>query len=332
MTKSKTKVVKTFNNPKTGLVGIKELQKQLPDVAEEDIKKSLEAVDAYTLHKPVRRNIERRRVIVNGIDEQWAADLADLLRLVKDNDGFRYLLTVIDIFSKQAWAVPLKNKDAKTVASAFEKIFTTSKRTPLKLQTDDGKEFFNKDVQSLFNKYNIHHFSTPSELKAVVVERFNRTLKERMYKYFETTQSFRYLDELQTLLDNYNNTYHSSIKMKPNDVTPENEGQVFQNLYGDDDTSDKKPKYMVGDYVRISNAKHVFGKSYEGNWSIEVFKITEVQDTKPITYKIEDLMGEEIIGSFYTEELQKVQKPKEFRIESVLRRRTKNGKKEVLVK
>jgi hypothetical protein len=324
----KKNIEKVYTNPKTGFVGINELQKQLPDVPPEEIKKQLEGVEAYTLHKPVRRNFERRRVMVNGIDEQWSADLADMSRLAKDNDGFRYLLTVIDIFSKHAWAIPLKNKDAKTTAYAFEKIFKESKRIPQKMQTDDGKEFFNKEVKALFEKHDIHLFSTFSELKAVVVERFNRTLKERMYKYFESVQSFRYIEVLPELLDNYNNSYHSSIKMKPTEVTEKNSGQVYKNLYPESDEQPKPAKFKVEDNVRISNAAHIFSKSYEGNWTIEIFTISEVQDTTPPTYKIVDLMDEAIEGTFYTEELQKVTKPSVFRIEKVLKK--KNN--EVLVK
>eukprot|EP00732_Lithocolla_globosa_P002486 Lithocolla_globosa_v1_NODE_1648_length_2420_cov_156.284144.p1 type:complete len:277 gc:universal NODE_1648_length_2420_cov_156.284144:1493-663(-) len=230
MVKSKTakQIREAYTNPESGLSGI---TKKFPDVDTEDIKKSLEAVDAYTLHKLVKKNFERRKVYVNGIDKQWQADLVDMSRHAKVNDNYKFLLTVIDVFSKHAWGIPLKNKTAKSVVNAFTEIFEESGRVPQKIQTDDGSEFFNKDIKALFDKYNIHLFSTNSELKATIVERFNRTLKEKMFKYFELTQSFRYLDALPTLLKNYNNSYHSSIKMKPTEVTESNSSEVCKNLY-----------------------------------------------------------------------------------------------------
>ena len=145
-----TKIRKAYENPATGLKSLAEIQKQVSTpkhkVSIDDVKNALSGTDSYTLNKPATRSFDRRKVLVSGIDKQFQADLVDMQRLTKDNDNIKYLLTVIDVFSKFAWAVPLKNKQGVTVASALDIIFKD--RRPKKLQTDDGKEFFNNDVQA----------------------------------------------------------------------------------------------------------------------------------------------------------------------------------------
>eukprot|EP00732_Lithocolla_globosa_P000137 Lithocolla_globosa_v1_NODE_27_length_9260_cov_179.654861.p2 type:complete len:375 gc:universal NODE_27_length_9260_cov_179.654861:3496-4620(+) len=347
---TKADITSAYEDPKKGFIRPELLKKQLKDegkeISIEKLEDKLEGVDTYTLNKPAKKNFQRRRVYVGGIDEQWQADLVDMTRFAKENDGYKFILTVIDVLSKYAWAVPMKNKTGPETAKAFKSIFTSPSerivrdgdyREPEKIQTDDGKEFYNKDVKELFNKHQIELFSTGNETKASIIERFNRTLKEKMYKLFDVNQNFRYIDDLQDLLDNYNSTYHSSIKMKPIDVNDETEEEAYSNLYGDDAYLDQiYPELKVGNYVRIANARHIFGKSFEGLWSIEVFKVSEVQDTDPPTYKIEDLLKEPIVGSFYEEELQKVKKPTKNRIEKIVKRRTvpkgRGQQKQVLIK
>ena len=174
--------------------------------------------DAYTLHNPARRHFKRRRVIAGGLRQQWQADLVDLSKLKEDKDGMTFLLTVIDVFSKVAWCVPTKNMSAASLVSMLD--ITFSKGWPQTLQTDKGLEFLNKSVQALLKKYGIHHFSTHNaETKASVVERFNRTLKTRMWRYFTKHQTWRYIDVLQDLVQSHNNTPHRSIGMAPSQVS-----------------------------------------------------------------------------------------------------------------
>lgn len=132
------------------------------------------------LHKPARRHFIRRRVVIKGLDDLWQADLVEMIPYNRENNKHNYLLTVIDTFSKYAWAVPLKNKSASSATAAMKSISDSSHRMPENLQTDDGKEFFNKIFQDLMRTHNINHYSTYSTLKASIVERFNRTLKEKM--------------------------------------------------------------------------------------------------------------------------------------------------------
>ena len=250
----------------------------------------------------------------------------------KDNKGFRYLLTVIDVMSKYAWAVPLKDKTGKSVVAAFEKIMKESDRKPIKLWVDKGKEFYNKVMNEFLKENHIDRYSTESELKAAVIERFNRTLKTIMWKYFTAKQTFRYVDVLDQLLKTYNNKMHTTIRMAPTDASkPENETELFDRLYPEKVQTKVKAKFSVGDRVRISKYKTLFAKGYWPNWTEEVFVITEVRPTVPVTYKLNDWQNEPVYGSFYERELQKANQ-EVFIIEKVIRRRTKNGHKEVYVK
>ena len=228
------------------------------------------------------------------------------------NDGYTFLLLVIDTFSKYGYLIPLKNKKGKTVANALKDIF--KKRKPGKLWTDKGKEFYNKDVKDLVELY-----STENEEKSSIAERWVRTIKEKMWKYFTDNNTYNYINVLPDLVKDYNNTVHSSTKLTPIDASKKkNELTVWRNLYPD---RYKKynitPKFSVGDEVRITKKKKVFEKGYTTRWTEEIFTIKEIRDTNPITYKLTDLKGEEIEGTFYEPELQKTEQ-QIYRIEKVI--------------
>ena len=240
---------------------------------------------------------------------------------VSFNDGYKFLLLVIDIFSKYGWITPLKNKDGKTVSKAFEEIF--KERRPEKMWTDKGREFYNKTVKKLFEEEpKIELYSTENEEKSSIVERWIRTMKEKMWKYFTDKNTNRYIDILQDLVEDYNNTKHSSIKMTPIEGSKkENELTVWRNLYPKRyEIHDFNPKFSVGDKVRMSKKKTIFEKGYTTRWTEEIFVITKIKRTNPITYKIADLNGEEIDGTFYEPELQKTRQ-QVFRIEKVLEKK-----------
>ena len=232
----------------------------------------------------------------------------------KYNDGYTFLLLVIDIFSKYGWVIPLKNKEGKTVAEALKNIF--EERKPEKLWTDKGTEFYNKDVKKLIEIY-----STENEEKSSVVERWIRTMKEKMFKYFTENNTYNYIEALPELVEDYNNTVHSSTKLTPIDASKEkNELTVWRNLYPDRyKTNRLNPKFSVGDEVRISKKKKVFEKGYTTRWTEEIFTIKEIRETNPITYILEDLQGEKIKGTFYEPELQKTEQ-QVFRIEKIIKK------------
>ena len=284
---------------------------------------------AEELHKPVRRKFERRRVIVGGIDKIWAADLVDMSAFSRDNRGFKFILSIIDVFSKYGWLVPLKDKKGATVRDVFRKVF--KERVPEKLWTDKGKEFYNRDLKQLLLEHGIDLYSTENEEKSSVVERWNRTMKERMFKYFSANSTRSYLPILDDLVRQYNTTRHSSIKMTPVDASlKKHEAKVYWNLYGDLPPM-QAPKFRIGEKVRITKKKGVFEKGYTPRWTEEVFEISQVLPTQPPTYRLKASDGEEIEGSFYESELQRTDQ-EIFRIEKILRRRTRGGIKEIFVK
>ena len=253
--------------------------------------------------------------MVSGIDKIWAADLADLSALKEENQGVNFLLLVIDTFSKYGWIIPLKDKKGETVAKALKQIFKEGRR-PDKLWTDKGREFYNKDVKDLVELY-----STENEEKSSIVERWIRTMKDKMWKYFTDNNTYNYMSVLPDLLEDYNNTVHSSTKFSPTDASKEeNELTVWRNLYPDRLKINRlTPKFSVGDLVRITKKKKVFEKGYTTRWTEEIFTIKEIRDTNPITYKLSDLQGEEIKGTFYEPELQKTEQ-QIYRIEKIIKK------------
>lgn len=307
------------------------------DITLSDVKKWLSSRDSYTLHRQVKRKFTRNRILVYGIDEQWEIDLADLSSLKENNEGYTFLLTCIDTLSKFAWVEPLRNKTASSIVKAFKNILSKG-RKPGRVRSDKGSEFVNNEFQKLLKQEGIDYFSSQNEdIKCAIVERFNRTLKSRMWRYFTDKGTFVWVDILPYLVRNYNNTVHRSIKMKPSDVKDSNEVQVWNNLYPNYET--RKQYHIIfkkGDYVRISKFRQKFDKGYVPQWSEEIFKVYKVVAKKPEPlYKISDLKDEPIEGSFYKQELQKIEfkKNRSYKIEKVLdRRQLKQGRKQLFVK
>ena len=277
---------------------------------------------ANELHKPVRHKFLKRFVFVRNVDDVWGADLIDVQKLAKKNSGFRYILMIIDVFSKYGWAAPLKNKSGPEVESALRKIFKKDK--PLKLWVDNGKEFYNQDVYKLLKENGTEMYSTNNDEKCSTIERWNRTIKTQLWRYFSANGTRKYTDVLQPLIDKYNSTKHRSIGMTPSDARkPSNYQQVFKNLYFKKvQARNYKPKYAIGDKVRITIAKNIFEKGYTVNWSDKIYTVTQVLKTLPPTYKIRD-DREELEGTFYQPELQKTTEDT-FRIEKVLRWKRKD--------
>jgi transposase InsO family protein len=296
------------------------------------VRKFLQEQDTYTLHKPVRRRFPRRRTYAKGIDDLFQADLVDVSNISQHNDGYRYILTCIDVFSKMAWAIPLKSKSANEVTSAFEKILAD--RRCNMLQTDKGTEWLNSKFQSMLRNNGIKFYTSENEeLKASVVERFNRTLKERMWRYFTYKNTRRFLDILPDLIHSYRHSYHRSIKMVPADVDKSVEDLVRRHLYPVKLKKKLKYKFSVGDKVRIAMQKVPFTKAYTGQWSEEIFVVKMCNPTLPVTYSIQDQAGEDIKGKFYEDELQKITKSdSEYIVEKILKTRKRGGIIEYFVK
>ena len=170
-------------------------------------------------------------------------------------------------------------------------------------------------------------------MKASIVERFNRTLKERMWRYFTYSKDYKYIDILDDLVNSYNNTYHRSIKCIPNSVNKKNSAQVFLNLYGYNNDNKITFKYSIGDHVRLAKNKRMFEKGYTNNWTREIFIINKQIINQQPTYEIKDLNDEIILGKFYEKEIQKIyiNNKKDYEIDQIIKTRTKNNKKEYFV-
>lgn len=269
------------------------------------------------LHKPARRNFKRRRVIIKGLDDLWQADLADFKLYARENRGYKYILIVIDSFSKYLWTEPLKTKSASEVKDAMTKILKQG-RSPRNLQTDAGKEFYNQSFKSLMQKHDVNHYSTYSVKKASIAERVIRTLKEKLYREFSLRGNYNWVTILDDLTKQYNEAKHRTIGMKPKHVTSNT--NLLSTVYNRPKIAGKQ-KFSLNDVVRISKYKSVFDKGYTPNWSTELFKIIKVQLTNPTTYLLEDMSGRPIRGSFYQEELQKAKHHDVYLVEKVLRRK-----------
>ena len=199
-----------------------------------------------------------------------------MINIAKYNRGYRYLLTVVDVFSKHAWVQTVKNKTGQAVTAAFEKILKEG-RKPFNLQTDDGLVFNNKTFQALMKRKGIHHFSTSGDTKASVVERFTRTLKQRLYRYFTVKNTLNFVPVLQDLVKGNNRSYHRSIKRAPNEVTEANSPEVWETLYGKEKGKVKRPRFKVGNCVRLNEKFRPFKKGYLPGWTEEVFVVRRVQ-------------------------------------------------------
>ena len=225
---------------------------------------------------------------------------------------------MIDVYSKYGWIVPLKNKTGKEVAATLAKLFKIA--VPSRLWTDKGMEFYNQHVRRVLDANNVTLYSTENEEKSSVAERWNRTMKRIMWKYFTANNTNKYIDELQNMVDKYNTTYHRSIKLTPSDARdPANYKHVFKALYGKLKPPPSPAKFHVGEKVGISRKKDTFEKGFTPNWTEEVFQVSLVKHTNLITYSLEDLRGEPVKDSFYEQELQATNQ-QIFRIERVLRR------------
>jgi hypothetical protein len=203
---------------------------------------------------------------VYGIDHQWQADLVDLAKLSSYNKGFKYLLTCIDVLSRYAWVVPLKDKTGKTLKDAFQVIFKSGRR-PIRLQTDKGTEFTNRVFQKFLKEHDVHFFITYNEeTKASIVERLNRTLKIKMWKYFTHKETLTYVDVLSEMVASYSYTVHRTIGIPTAEVTWANQTTVSKRLYGRKGPK-KSCKFSPEDRVRLRRAKRTFKKVYLPNWT-----------------------------------------------------------------
>lgn len=314
--------------------GIRRFQRHHPNYSLKDLGNILSEYRSYTLHKPARKTFPRNKTIVDGIDAQWDVDMSDLTKYAKFNDGYKFLMCVICVFSKMAWVIPTTSKTAPEILSAWKKLFEKTTRRPRAVRSDKGGEFQNKMMKKFFEDHHINYFITQNEtVKASNVERFQRTLKAKMWRFFTYNRTYRYIDDLDKLVSSYNRTNHRSLNTYPANVGYHNEEIIRERLYGYPQIKKMKHKYNVGDHVRVVKTRTPFQKSYEGLWSEEVFVIDKQVIRQLPVYRLKDLNGKTIMGTWYEYELQKIKYSDDiFIIEKVIRERRRKGKKEYFVK
>ena len=299
------------------------------------VKTWLQKQETYNLHRPTLRPPRKLRVISPRVDYQWDCDLAIMINLSKHNGSVRYFLLAIDILSRYVWTRPLKTKRGEEVKEAFRSIFDEG-RKPQRIRTDRGTEFTSGIVQSFLTSEGVIYFSTESEVKANYAERAIKTLKSKLSRYMTRNNTFKWVSTLAPITDAYNKAVHRGIKTAPASVDDHNAAEVWKTSYYDKPLS--KPtvfKLEVGDAVRLSHVKQVFKREYDERWTRETFLITERRMKENLAcYKLKDIQNEPIAGTFYQNELQKVDRDDDdvYKIEEIIDRRRRRGKKEVLVK
>jgi hypothetical protein len=315
------------------------------------IKKFLQSQEAYTVLKQVRRKFLKSKVVSPHIDYMWDADTANMTfydkkdeKIAKNfNDGYRYFLVVIDVFSRFLWTKALKSLKAEETRLALSQILL--RRKPMKIRTDLGSEFKNKSVKTMLQEFGVDHVSTLNEGKANYAERVIQTIKNKLGRYLEENETYRWIDVLPQLTNGYNHTFHRSIHMKPAKVTKKDEYKIwklnYENISKSKIKSTPKPrrrifKLKVGDYVRLSGYKHPFQKgAFSHSWTTELFVIVERKMVGGLAkYRVMDYAQEDIRGEFYEEELQKVYIGEEptFKVEKIIKKRKSKNKTEYFVK
>lgn len=300
-----------FENP-GAFAGVSGFIKNNPKLNKKSVNNVLSKSQTYTYHKKALRKFKRNQFVVDEIDDVWQVDLLDCrnLKNKKYKQWYGYIYICIDVFSRFAWAEPIETKSSTDCKKAIIKILSNTSRKPKIIYSDKGKEFMG-DYKSYLDKNNINQIFTNSKYKASIAERFIRTLKEKLFRVFTYLNEEKYIHILQKIMQNYNNSYHRSIGMAPNDVNKTNERQVYLFQYSDIESLDNyiEFKYKIGDYVRIQIEKSLFEKGYTQKWSTEIFVIDTQIATNPPKYTIKPITDEkiELKNNYYTEELQLVQ-------------------------
>ena len=239
--------------------------------------------------KPPKKNYDTNKTNVYHIDDIWSLDILDLKDYGPENNrGYRYVLVIIDSFSKFGWTIPLKNRNAQTIKDSFENILINSKRKPNLIKTHRRREFYNNIFQYFLNKNDIKIYSRNTSVGAVFAERFNRTIRDLLEKIVFEQGDAKWIDILPTITKQYNNRIHTSTKLSPKDASvKKNEGFVYKNLL--DKRKKVNPKFQINDLVRTADLKKTFSKGDTTNWSYKIYKITEIiNDTIP-SYHIDNL-------------------------------------------
>ena len=252
---------------------------------------------AKEIFSPVIKKFQRIQIQTHYKDECWSIDLIDRSSLAKYIKNYKFIFTIIDNHTKYAWAIPLKDKSGKSTTTALKSLIEKEKRKPHKIWSDRGKEFYNQTFLHYLNEQNIQIYSTNSDLKAVFVERFNRTLLDLIKEPMYIEGKACWLNHLDAAMEKYKNRVHGTLKMTPFEA---NNQPIDPPTFV---IEPKQPKFQVGDYVRVPDQRKLYSKGYTTNWNRELFKIHKINPTNPVTYGLVDENNEQIEGKYYEQEL-----------------------------
>lgn len=282
--------------------------------------------------RPKRQQFERLWTFAYGLNDRWQCDLLDWKR----GPHVRFILTKIDVFSRKVNAKVISSKGGAVVARAFKEILGED-GIPKRLQTDQGKEFFNRDFARVLKDLDIRHYFVHSAMKAAVVERFNRTLRSTLKALFERFPQTSIKIAVAQAVKGFNARIHSVTQMAPDDINQENHGLVLQTIMSHrDDMAQSAPdtrfRLKVGDRVRIATHPNQFDKGAAGTFTREVFVITHSFTRYPHKnipiYKVKDLLGRPVQGIHYEPQLQKASSPQGDKVNPIVIRRHKpSGRK-----
>ena len=339
-------IVSKYRDPRfpTALGGVEAFSKRIRK-SKEKVKDVLSGFPGYSRHVPVRKNFPRGRIFTTGPYHQFHADLMDMSQYAGDNDGYKYVFVCIDAFSKKCWVRVMKSKTAESAVKVFSDVLKTLPMLPHSFYSDQGSEFKGAFKTFLTSKNIKQQMSKDKDIKSAIAERVIRTLKGKLFRYFTIENTRRYVDVLQDVCSNYNKSFNSAIGAAPDDVGFHNVKTVFDRLYmgkrgarypGIGFTrKSKKHKFKVSDHVRIKKSKSPFEKGYTPTTSEEIFQIKTVVNRNPVVYRIVDMNREDIVGTFYEQELIPAKPPSDddlYLIDKILKtRKVRGGKKEYFV-
>ena len=310
-----------------------------PSITKSFVESWLKSRYEYTLFKKTNKKFRRNKILASYINEFWQIDLLDYSKLSRYNEGFKYLINIIDVFSKYLIVIPIKTKSMFEITYKMNILFNRVK--PVNLQSDRGREFFNRDFKALCILHKINYFVTQNQtIKCAIVERVNRTIRMRILRYLAHNKTQNYIKVLPDIISAYNKTEHRTIKMRPYDVQAEHEEKVFKNSYGVRNflelmkKSRKQYKFNENDNVRIKFDPSPMTKENDQKWTDFVYKIRKVYNKFARPQYSVQLDGKPVKRRYYQEELQKINlgKNSNWPVERILRYRTRDNKREALVR
>jgi Integrase core domain len=332
---------KLYNNPKSTSCFtsieplLREARRQDFKISRKEVKDYLSRNSTYTLHRRVVRKFKHLPTIASGLHTDWQSDLCDLADVVGENRGFRYLLVCIDVLSRKIFISPLRRKTPEHMISALKKCFESAEALPWILYTDEGTEYASSAINKFYKTHDIKHVClvTSPRFHCGIVERANRTIKERLYRYFTKAGTYHWLNIVDKLINSINCSYHSGIDMAPNDITYDNCAMVRDRLLKrtailNDKARRRLTRFRLGDRVRVEKYKHIFVKGYLPTFTNEIFTVKHVlQHHHPHTYRLINSKGDELREQFYANELcyVEIDVNKTYKIDKIVRTIEKDG-------